>query len=149
MELIADPEDADLLVPLVIDEILIRLLRSPAGPSIAQVGITDSNTQKVAKAISWLKKNYDQPVKMESLAKIAGMSLSLFHTHFKKLTLMSPLQFQKTLRLEEARNLMMSKMMDVTNASFEVGYSSVSQFSREYTRYFGRSPAKDIAILRW
>lgn len=148
MELIADPEVADLLVPLVIDEILIRLLRSPAGPSIAQIGITDSNTQKVAKAISWLKNNYDQPVKMETLAKIAGMSLSPFHSHFKKLTLMSPLQFQKTLRLEEARHLMLTKMMDVTNASFEVGYSSVSQFSREYARHFGRPPAKDIAILR-
>ncbi|MGV2830466.1 AraC family transcriptional regulator N-terminal domain-containing protein [Myxosarcina sp. GI1(2024)] len=148
MELIAEGKDADLLVPLVIDEILIRLLRSPAGASIAQIGITDSNTQKVAKAISWLKNNYNQPVKMETLAKIAGMSLSPFHIYFKKLTLMTPLQFQKTLRLEEARNLMMSKMMDVTNASLEVGYSSVSQFSREYTRHFGRSPAKDIAILR-
>lgn len=144
MELIAYKDNADLLVPLVIDEILIRLLRSPVGPSIAQIGIIDSKTQKVSKAILWLKNNYNRTVKMEELAQIAGMSLSPFHTHFKKLTLMSPLQFQKTLRLEEARNLMMSKMMDVTNTSFHVGYSSISQFSREYSRYFGRSPAKDI-----
>lgn len=144
MELIVDQKDADLLVPLMIDEILIRLLRGSIGSAIAQIGITDSNTPKISKAISWLKNNYNRTIKIEELAKIAGMSLSSFHTHFKKLTLMSPLQFQKILRLEEARNLMISKMMDVTSVSFHVGYSSVSQFSREYSRYFGRSPAKDI-----
>ena len=147
MELIEQQEDADLLVPLVIDEILIRLLRSPAGPSIAQIGITDSHAEKVSKAITWLKDNYAKPVKMEDLAKIAGMSASSFHTHFKNVTDMSPLQFQKTLRLQEARSMMLTKMMDVSSASYGVGYSSPSQFSREYSRFFGISPAKDIANL--
>ncbi|MGM9454930.1 AraC family transcriptional regulator [Legionella bozemanae] len=145
MEIILNQEDVDLLVPLVIDEILIRLLRSPIGASIAQIGILDSNTYKVSKAISWLKSYYNQAVKIEDLAKIAGMSLSPFHTHFKKLTLMSPLQYQKALRLEEARNLLVARIMDVTNTSFHVGYSSVSQFSREYSRYFGKSPIQDLA----
>ena len=143
MELIEQQEDVDLLVPLVIDEILIRLLRSPAGPSIAQIAITDSHAEKVAKAISWFKDNYAQTIKMEDLAKTAGMSISSFHTHFKAITAMSPLQFQKTLRLQEARHLIRTKMMDVSSAAFEVGYASPSQFSREYTREFGVTPSKD------
>ncbi len=145
MELIEQQEDADLLVPLVIDEILIRLLRSPAGASIAQIGITDSHAEKVSKAISWLKANYTKTVQIDDLAKIAGMSVSSFHMHFKSITDMSPLQFQKTLRLQEARNMMLTKMVDVSSASYEVGYSSPSQFSREYSRQFGVSPSKDIA----
>lgn len=145
MEIILQQEDADLLAPLMVDEILIRLLRSPSGPSIAQIGVTDSNAQKVAKAITWIKNNYAQSVKMDDLAKIAGMSVSAFHTHFKSVTSMSPLQFQKVLRLQEARNLMVTKALDVSTAGYEVGYSSPSQFSREYSRHFGISPAKDIA----
>ena len=143
MELIAQQEDADLLVPLAIDEILIRLLRSPAGAAIAQIGIIDSHAEKVAKAIAWLKDNYAKPVKIEDLAKVAGMSLSSFHTHFKGITDLSPLQYQKILRLQEARHLMQAKMMDVSRAAFAVGYSSSSQFSREYTREFGVPPSKD------
>lgn len=142
VELINSQEDVDLLVPLAIEEILIRLLRSPAGPAIAQIGVNDSNIQKIARAISWLKANFAEPVKMEELAKIAGMSISAFHTHFKKVTSMSPLQFQKTLRLHEARHLILSKMMDVSSACYEVGYSSVSQFSREYSRFYGVSPSR-------
>lgn len=145
MELILQQEDIDLLVPLVIDEILIRLLRSPSGPAIAQIGVVDSNAQKVGKAITWLKENYAQTIKIDDLAKVAGMSVSAFHTHFKNVTSMSPLQFQKTLRLQEARNMMLIKMMDVSSTSYEVGYSSPSQFSREYSRLFGVSPAKDIS----
>ncbi|HRD68125.1 MAG TPA: AraC family transcriptional regulator [Candidatus Competibacter sp.] len=148
LDLILQQEDADLLVPLVIDEILIRLLRSPAGPSIAQIGITDSNAQKVSRAISWLKENYAAPIKIEDLAEISGMSPSSFYSHFKSMTSMSPLQFQKTLRLQEARNLMIMRRADVSSASFQVGYSSISQFSREYSRLFGSSPSKDIAQLR-
>ncbi|NMQ20885.1 AraC family transcriptional regulator [Candidatus Competibacter phosphatis] len=148
MDLILQQEDADLLVPLVIDEILIRLLRSPAGPAIAQIGITDSNAQKIAKTISWLKENYATTVRIEDLAAIAGMSPSSFYSHFKSITSMSPLQFQKTLRLQEARNLMIMRRVDVSNASLQVGYASLSQFSREYSRLFGYPPSKDIAQLR-
>lgn len=145
METIVDQEDVELLAPLIVDSILIRLLRSPAGPSIAQIGVTDSHAHKISKAITWLKENYKKPIKIEEMSEVAGMSSSMFHSHFKSLTSLSPLQFQKTLRLEEARNLMLTKMMDVSSASFEVGYASVSQFSREYSRHFGVSPSKDIA----
>lgn len=143
MELIEQQEDIDLLVPLVIDEILIRLLRSPTGASIAQIGMIDSHATKVSKAISWLKNNYANPIKMDALADITGMSISSFHIHFKAITSMSPLQFQKTLRLQEARNLLRTQMKDVSSTAFEVGYASASQFSREYTRYFGIAPSKD------
>ncbi|MFV0322712.1 MAG: AraC family transcriptional regulator [Alphaproteobacteria bacterium] len=144
MELILAQEDADLLAPLMIEEILIRLLRSPSGAAIAQIAVADSHAQKVAKAIVWLKENYNQTMKVGELADIAGMSASSFHSHFKNITAMSPLQFQKTIRLHEARNLITQKMLDVSQAGYEVGYSSVSQFSREYSREFGISPSKDI-----
>ena len=145
MELIEQQEECDLLVPLVIDEILIRLLRSPAGIAIAQIGMTDSHVEKVSKAIAWLKDNYVKPVKIEDLASMAGMSVSAFHIHFKAFTSMSPLQFQKTMRLQQARHLIRINQMDVSNAAFEVGYVSASQFSREYSRYFGVSPSKETA----
>lgn len=143
LELIEQQDCTELLVPLAIDEILIRLLHSSVGPAIAQIGIADSHAEKVTKAITWLKNNYAEPIKMEELAKITGMSISSFHTHFKAITSMSPLQFQKTVRLQEARMLMRTKMMDVSRAAFEVGYSSSSQFSREYVRAFGVPPSKD------
>lgn len=148
LDLALKREDADLLIPLVADEILIRLLRSPAGPLIAQMGTTDSHSQKISRAITWLKKNYAEPVKVEDLAGMANMSPSAFHQHFKSITSMSPVQFQKALRLQEARNLIITKMIDVANASYQVGYASASQFSREYSRYFGKSPAKDVAALK-
>ena len=143
LEIIIDQKDADLLAPLMVDEILIRLLRSPAGASIAQIGLNDSNVHKISKAITWLKKNYAEPVKVEDLSTIAGMSVASFYAHFKELTSISPLQFQKALRLHEARLLLKTQMMDVSRASFQVGYSSVSQFSREYAREFGVAPSKD------
>ena len=143
METIEQQEDVDLLAPLIVDEILIRLLRSSAGAQIAQIGVTDSHAEKVNKAIAWLKSNFSAPIKIEDLAKAAGMSVSSFHTHFKSITDMSPLQFQKTLRLQEARNLIRTKMKDVGSAALEVGYTSTTQFSREYSREFGVSPSKD------
>ncbi len=148
MELVAEPEEATLLAPLVIDEVLVRLLRSPVGASVAQIGVADSSVHKVAKAISWLRDNYAESMKVESLAQLANMSASSFHQHFKAVTSISPLQFQKVLRLQEARRLMLSMMMDVNTASLKVGYLSASQFSREYSRFFGSPPATDIARLR-
>lgn len=144
METIEQQEYVDLLAPLIIDEILIRLLRSSAGPAIAQIGITDSHAEKINKAVSWLKNNYARPIKMEKLAKISGMSVSSFHAHFKSITDMSPLQFQKTLRLQEARKLMRLQMMDVSSAAYAVGYTSPTQFSREYSRFFGAPPSKEV-----
>jgi AraC-like DNA-binding protein len=148
LECLAQPGDAELVAPLVMDEILIRLLRSPIGVRVAQMGFAESSVNRVAKAISWLRENYSQPMKVENLAAMVHMSLSSFHEHFKSVTSMSPLHFQKVLRLQEARRLMLSTMMDAGAASQRVGYLSASQFSREYSRFFGSAPTKDIARLR-
>ena len=148
MECLAHPGDAELLGPLVTDEILIRLLRSPIGVRVAQMGFAESSVQRIAKAISWLRENYSQPMKVEELAEMVHMSVSSFHEHFKAVAAMSPLQYQKVLRLQEARRLMLSAMMDACAASQHVGYLSASQFSREYSRFFGSAPTRDIARLR-
>ena len=148
MECLAQPGDAELLAPLVLDEILIRLLRSPIGVRVAQMGFAESSVYRVAKAIAWLRENYSQPMKVEDLADLVHMSVSSFHEHFKSVTSMSPLHYQKTLRLQEARRLMLSTMMDAGSASQRVGYLSASQFSREYSRFFGSAPSRDIARLR-
>ena len=148
MQCLAHPGDAELLAPLVIDEILIRLLRSPIGVRIAQMGFAESSVHRVAKAISWLRANFSQPMKVEDLAGLVHMSVSSFHEHFKSVTSMSPLHYQKVLRLQEARRLMLSTVTDAGTASQRVGYLSASQFSREYSRFFGSAPTKDIARLR-
>ena len=148
MECLAQASDVELLAPLVVDEILIRLLRGPIGMRVAQMGFAESSVHRIAKAISWLRTNYSQPIKIEELADLVHMSASSFHEHFKSVTSMSPLQYQKVLRLQEARRLMLSAMMDASAASQRVGYLSASQFSREYSRFFGSAPSKDIARLR-
>jgi len=148
MECLAQPADVALLAPLVVDEILIRLLRSPIGIRVAQMGFAESSVHRIAKAISWLRANFSQPMKVEELAELVNMSLSSFHEHFKSVTSMSPLHYQKVLRLQEARRLMLSAMMDASAASQRVGYLSASQFSREYSRFFGSAPTKDMARLR-
>jgi len=148
VECLAQPGDAELLAPLVVDEILIRLLRGPIGVRVAQMGFAESSVHRLAKAISWLRANFSQPMKVEELAELVHMSVSSFHEHFKAVTSMSPLHYQKALRLQEARRLMLSSMMDAGTASQRVGYLSASQFSREYSRFFGSAPTKDIAKLR-
>jgi AraC-like DNA-binding protein len=148
MECLAQPGDAELLAPLASDEILIRLLRSSIGVRVAQMGFAESSVQRIAKAVSWLRENYSQPIKIEELAGLVHMSVSSFHEHFKSVTSMSPLHYQKVLRLQEAKRLMLSTMMDASTASQRVGYLSASQFSREYSRFFGSAPTKDIARLR-
>ena len=148
MECLAQPGDVELLAPLVMDEILIRVLRSPIGVRVAQMGFAESSVHRLAKAISWLRANFSQPMKVEELAELVHMSVSSFHEHFKAITSMSPLHYQKVLRLQEARRLMLSTMMDAGTASLRVGYLSASQFSREYNRFFGSAPTRDIARLR-
>jgi AraC-like DNA-binding protein len=148
VECLAQPGDAELLAPLMVDEILIRLLRGPIGVRVAQMGFAESSVHRLAKAISWLRANFSQPMKVEDLAGLVHMSVSSFHEHFKSVTSMSPLHYQKVLRLQEARRLMLSTMMDAGTASQRVGYLSASQFSREYSRFFGNAPSKDIASLR-
>jgi AraC-like DNA-binding protein len=148
IECLAKPGDAELVSPLVIDEILIRLLRSPIGVRVAQLGFAESSVHRVAKAISWLRANFSQPMQVDELAGLVHMSVSSFHEHFKSVTSMSPLHYQKVLRLQEARRLMLSTLMDAGTASQRVGYLSASQFSREYSRFFGSAPTRDIARLR-
>ena len=148
LELMARPGDADLLAPLVVDEIVIRLLRSPMGSRVAQIGHAGSRVPRVAKAIGWIRANFSQPMSVQALADLVHMSVSSFHQHFKAVTSMSPLQYQKVLRLQEARRLMLSGMMDAGTAGLQVGYLSASQFSREYARLFGSAPTKDVARLR-
>jgi AraC-like DNA-binding protein len=148
VELMAEPADAELLAPLVVDEILIRVLRSSIGPRIAQIGQKESGVQRVAKAVTWVRANFAQPMAVEALADLAHMSLSSFHQHFKAVTAMSPLQYQKVLRLHEARRLMLARMLDAGSAGRQVGYLSASQFSREYARLFGSAPTRDVASLR-
>jgi AraC-like DNA-binding protein len=148
VELMAHPADAELLAPLVVDEILIRLLRSSIGPRVALIGQQESGVQRVAKAVSWVREHFGQPIAVDDLADLAHMSASSFHQHFKAVTSMSPLQYQKVLRLHEARRLMLSRMLDAGSAGRQVGYLSASQFSREYTRLFGSAPTRDIARLR-
>jgi len=148
MECLTQAADADLLAPLAVDEILIRLLRGPIGVRVAQMGFAESSVHRNARAISWLRANFSQPMKVEELAELVHMSASSFHEHFKSVTSMSPLHYQKVLRLQEARRLMLSAMMDTSAAGQRVGYLSASQFSREYSRFFGTPPMKDITRLR-
>ena len=148
MECMAHAGDSELLAPLIRDEILIRLLRSSIGVRVAQMGFAETSVNRVAKAIAWLRTNYSQPIKIEELAELVNMSASSFHERFKSVTSMSPLQYQKTLRLQEARRMMLSSMMDASAASQRVGYLSASQFSREYSRFFGCAPTRDMAKLR-
>ncbi len=126
------PEDADLIGPLVVDEILIRLLRTPIGTRVAQIGVPKSGVHRVAKAVSWIRTHFAQPITVEEMAASAHMSASSFHQRFKAVTSMSPLQYQKALRLHEARRLMLFHKVDATDACHRVGYLSPSQFSREY-----------------
>jgi AraC-like DNA-binding protein len=148
LELMAHPEDADLLGPLIVDEILIRLLRTSIGRRVAQIGEPKSGVQRIADAVSWIRAHFAQPVTVEEMAGSVHMSASSFHQRFKAITSMSPLQYQKVLRLHEARRLMLFQSMDATEACRRVGYVSPSQFSREYSRFFGNAPVKDIARLR-
>lgn len=148
LEVLADEREVAMIAPLVLDELLIRLLWSSLGARVAQIGQGESSVQRVSKAVEWVREHYDQPMNVEALAEMVNMSLSSFHQHFKAVTALSPLQFQKELRLREARRLMLTAQLDATSASRQVGYVSSSQFSREYARLFGHSPSRDISRLR-
>lgn len=145
--LASQPGESELLAPLIMDEILIRLLNTSLGQRLAMIGQEESKLHRISKAVSWVRTNFNQPLDVERLATLVHMSPSSFHQHFKAVTEMSPLQYQKALRLQEARRLMLQKRLDSGTAGREVGYQSVSQFIREYGRYFGNAPTKDIALL--
>ena len=142
--LLDTPEDIPILSPLIKSEILYRLLVGNQGQRLRQIAMAGSHSHQIARSINWLKDNYTEPFRIKDLANLSGMSTSTFHHHFRALTAMSPLQYQKWLRLHEARRLMLTDHMDAANAAFEVGYESPSQFSREYSRLFGAPPLRDI-----
>lgn len=146
--LLDEPDDIPILAPLIQKEILYRLVMSDQGTRLRQIALVGSPSHQIARAIGWLKTNYAEPLRINDLAARLQMSPSTLHHHFRSLTAMSPLQYQKWLRLSEARRLMLAERLDATTAAFRVGYESPSQFSREYSRLFGTPPSRDIASLR-
>lgn len=148
LNLLEEPEAIPVLAPLIQREIHYRLLMSDQAALLRQVASIDGRGYRIAKAIDWLKLHYAEPFSVEKLAARVQMSTPTFHHHFRQLIAMSPLQYQKWLRLNEAKRLMLNEHMDGASAAFKVGYESPSQFSREYSRLFGAPPKRDIAELR-
>ena len=148
LALLDEPAAIPVLAPLIEREIHYRLLLSDQAARLWQIASVGSQSHRIAKAIDWLKTNYARPLRVDELAAHVQMSLSSLHHHFRQLTAMSPLQYQKWLRLNEARRLMLNERHDAASAAFMVGYESPSQFSREYGRLFGAPPKRDIEGLR-
>lgn len=147
LDLLEHPSDIAALAPLVQQEIFYRLLTGEQGPRLRQIASAGHRGFQIARAIDWLKDNFNKPLRIDELAGEVGLSTSAFHSHFRSTTAMSPLQFQKRMRLNEARRLMLTEHIDASRAAFEVGYESPSQFSREYSRQFGAPPMRDIKSL--
>jgi AraC-like DNA-binding protein len=148
MHLLETPQDIPVLAPLIEREILYRLLQSDQGMRLRHIARRESQSHQIAKAIDWLKANYAKPLRIEELARRVSMSPSSLHHHFKAITAMSPLQYQKQFRLQEARRLMLTEMLDAASAGHQVGYESPSHFSREYCRLYGAPPVRDIVRLQ-
>ncbi|MFM2482542.1 AraC family transcriptional regulator N-terminal domain-containing protein [Celerinatantimonas sp. YJH-8] len=148
VSLLDEPDSIPVLTPLITREICWRVLNSEQGARLRQIVSIGSQGHRIARTIEWLKQHYNQNSRVEDLAEIAQMSPSTFHLHFRQLTSMSPLQYQKYLRLTEARRLMLGENMDASKVAYQVGYESPSQFSREYSRLFGAPPKKDIERIK-
>jgi AraC-like DNA-binding protein len=148
LRLLDTPDDIRVLAPLAERELLYRLLQGPHGALLRQLAIGDSRLSQVRRAIAWIRADIGRPLRVEALAAHVGMSASSFHRHFKAVTGLSPLQYQKQIRLQEARRRLLAARGDVTSVALAVGYESTSQFTREYGRLFGLPPARDAARLR-
>ena len=148
LDLLDAPEDIPFLSNLTQREIVYRLLRGPQGERLRAIATLGDQSQRTAKAVAWLRANYAKPLRLEELAEVARMGMSTLHHHFRALTAMSPLQFQKQLRLQAARERMLIEGLDAASAAFDVGYESASQFNREYKRFFGQPPMRDIKVRR-
>jgi AraC-like DNA-binding protein len=148
IDLLDAPADIPFLAHLIEREIIYRILQTPQGERLRAIATTGNLSHRAARAIAWLSANYTKPLRMEELAEVARMGVSTLHHQFRALTAMSPLQYQKQLRLQAARQRMLRDGMDVSSAAYEVGYESVSQFNREYSRYFGEPPMRDMKRLR-
>jgi AraC-like DNA-binding protein len=142
------PHDARFLAPLITREIIYRLLQGDQRGRLQQIATVGGYAHRIAEAIERIRKNFDQPLRIEDLAREVGMSVSGFHAHFKTVTALSPLQFQKQLRLQEARRLMLGERLDAATAGYRVGYDDAAYFNREYKRVFGAPPMRDAARLR-
>ena len=148
MDLLDKPQDIPFLSGLIEREIVYRILRSAEGGRLRAIATLGEQSNRTARAIAWIRTNYAKPLRVEDLADIAGMGVSTLHHHFRVLTDMSPLQYQKQLRLQAARGRMLVDGLDAASAAFEVGYESASQFNREYSRFFGQPPMRDVRTLR-
>jgi AraC-like DNA-binding protein len=148
LDLLSNPGDIPFLSGLVEREIMYRILRGPEGARLRAIATLGDQSHRTAKAIAWIKANYARPLRVEELAQVAGMAVSTLHHHFRALTAMSPLQYQKQIRLQAARARMLADDVDAATVAFEVGYESASQFNREYSRLFGQPPVRDVRTLR-
>lgn len=148
LRLLDQPEDQEILAPMLRREILWRLLQGPLGETVRQIGLEDSSLSHVSAAVRWISSHYSETFRVEDLARICGMSTSSFHRSFQAATAMSPIQFQKQIRLQKSRLMLMAGQEDVGTIGFKVGYESASQFSREYRRQFGLPPGRHAAQLR-
>jgi len=148
MDLLDAPRDISFFSKLIQREIIYRLLQGSLGARLRAIATFETKCHRTAKAVAWLRSNYEKPLRVEHLATIAGMSRSTLHLHFRALTAMSPLQFQKQLRLHAARQRILTGGLDAASAAFDVGYESPSQFNREYRRFFGQPPIRDIKALQ-
>ncbi|MDZ5633689.1 AraC family transcriptional regulator [Janthinobacterium sp. GMG1] len=148
VRLLDKPAEIATLAPLIRRELTYRLLNGPVGARLRHMALASSQSHQVGQAIDWIKHNYCEPLRIEHLAGMANMSMSSLHHHFKAITAMTPMQYQKLLRLQEARRLMLVEQIDAGTAGYRVGYASESQFSREYSRQFGRAPMRDVGQVR-
>jgi AraC-like DNA-binding protein len=148
LDLLDAPQDSPFLSNLIQREVIYRLLRGPQGKHLRAIATLGEQSNRTARAVAWLRENYAKPLRVEELASVAQMGVSTLHHHFRSLTAMSPLQYQKQLRLHTARVRMLMDGLDAASAAFEVGYESPSQFSREYSRFFGQPPMRDIKVRR-
>jgi AraC-like DNA-binding protein len=148
VRLLDSPVDRDILAPLIEREILWRAINGPLGQSVRQIGLADSSLTHVSGAVRWISEHYAEPFRVEDLARTCGMSTSAFHRNFQAVTALSPIQFQKQIRLQKSRLLLLTGPDDVATVGYRVGYDSASQFSREYRRQFGLPPGRDAARLR-
>ncbi len=148
LQLLDQPQDIPVLAPLMIRELVYRILQSEHGHVLYPFAVTDSYSSRIAGTIQHMKQHYNEPLEIEQLARDVQLSSSAFHKHFKRITTMSPLQYQKTIRLQEAQRLMLTEAMSAADAAFAVGYESPSQFSREYARLYGKPPMQNIQDMR-
>jgi AraC-like DNA-binding protein len=148
VRILDNPDEAPFLAPLIKREIVYRLLTGEQGERLRQIAAGSGNTNRIVKAVDRIRKEFDQPLRIDDIAGELGMSVSSFHHHFKAFTAMSPLQFQKQIRLQEARSLILNEGIDAGEAGYRVGYNDAAHFSRDYKKLFGLSPLRDVEQLR-